>query len=204
MTELVLTAVLAGLAAGAVHASAGPDHLAVVAPLAARSPGPAWGVGMCWGVGHALGVGLVGLAALLFRELLPLELLATWSERLVGGSLVIVGLWVGTALLRGGAGGTGAGSREGEAAVLVGTLHGAAGGTHLVGILPALAFASRLAAASYVLAFAAGTVGAMTAFAWLVGSGERRVGRLGSRARTGFVGGCAVTSILVGLVWLAP
>lgn len=204
MTELLLAAVLAGLAAGAVHASTGPDHLAVVAPLAARNPEAAWDVGLRWGLGHALGVGLVGIAALLFREVLPMEALASWSERLVGGSLVLVGIWVGVALFRGGRRGAGPDRHDGGAALLVGTLHGTGGGTHLVGILPALAFTSHLAAAAYVLAFATGTVGAMTAFSWLVGSGQRRLGRLGDRARTGFVGGCAVASILVGLVWLAP
>jgi hypothetical protein len=35
----------------------------------------------------------VGLAALLFRELLPIDALSSWSERLVGVALIAVGLW---------------------------------------------------------------------------------------------------------------
>lgn len=205
MTGVLLAAALAGLAAGAVHAATGPDHLAVVAPLAAGGSDGGWRVGLRWGLGHALGVGLAGVAALLFREVLPLEALESWSERLVGGSLVVVGVWV---LVSGMAppphGGADHHAAEGRAALAVGTLHGTAGGSHLVGILPALVLSSAAAAAAYVVSFAAGTVAAMAGFAWLVGWGEARSTRFGPRVRRGFVGACAVASIAVGLVWLTP
>lgn len=206
MTGVVIAAVVAGLAAGALHAGAGPDHLAVVAPLAAReSPAGAWRVGFRWGVGHALGVAMVGACALFMRELLPLEALESWSERLVGGSLIVVGGWVLVDALRGRDGHAGAGSRKGgRAALAVGTLHGTAGGSHLVGVLPALAFSSFFTAGAYVAAFAAGTVGAMTGFSWLVGSGEARLSRMAPRVRAGFVGAFAAASIVVGVAWLAP
>lgn len=207
MTALVIAAILAGLAAGALHAGTGPDHLAVVAPLAAREAhGGAWRVGLRWGVGHALGVALVGVCALFLRELLPLEALESWSERLVGGSLVVVGGWVLVDAVRGrsGHGGRTRSRRGGRAALAVGTLHGTAGGSHLVGVLPALAFSSFFTAGAYVAAFAAGTVGTMTAFSWLVGSGEARLSRVGPRARAGLTGAFAAASIVVGVAWLAP
>jgi len=207
MTGVVMAAVVAGLAAGALHAGTGPDHLAVVAPLAAReSPGGAWRVGFRWGVGHALGVAMVGACALFMRELLPLEALESWSERLVGGSLIVVGGWVLVDAVRGRSGHGGRSrSRRGErAALAVGTLHGTAGGSHLVGVLPALAFSSFFTAGAYVAAFAAGTVGAMTGFSWLVGSGEARVSRMAPRVRAGLVGAFAAASIVVGVAWLAP
>lgn len=202
MTEILLAAILAGLAAGVVHALTGPDHLAVVAPLAADPPARSWRTGARWGLGHALGVGLVGAAAVLFREALPLGALESWSERLVGGSLVAVGLWALLSALRHDAGSR-KGARGGGAALAVGTLHGTAGGSHLVGILPALALSSAVAATAYVLAFAAGTLVAMSGFAWLVGWGGERTDRLGRRARASFVGACAGASIAVGFVWLA-
>jgi hypothetical protein len=84
---------LAGLVAGGVHVLSGPDHLAAVAPLAVDSRRSRWRAGFTWGLGHTGGVVTVGIAALLFRELLPIDALSSWSERLVGVALVAVGLW---------------------------------------------------------------------------------------------------------------
>ncbi|MBI5362186.1 MAG: High-affinity nickel transporter, partial [Planctomycetes bacterium] len=54
-TANALLVLAAGLGAGALHALAGPDHLAGVAPFAARAGRRAWRVGVAWGVGHAAG-----------------------------------------------------------------------------------------------------------------------------------------------------
>jgi ABC-type nickel/cobalt efflux system permease component RcnA len=89
----VLESIIAGLAAGAVHVLAGPDHLAAVAPLAADGRDRPWRTGLMWGAGHASGVLLVGLGALLLREVLPVDALAGWSERLVGVVLIGIGAW---------------------------------------------------------------------------------------------------------------
>jgi ABC-type nickel/cobalt efflux system permease component RcnA len=86
-------ATLAGLASGLVHVLAGPDHLAAVAPLAADETRPQWKAGMFWGVGHTAGVCLIGLLLLAFRELLPIEAISDWSERIVGVALILVGIW---------------------------------------------------------------------------------------------------------------
>lgn len=89
----MIAAAVAGLSAGAIHVLAGPDHLAAVAPLAANRSGRSWSTGLLWGLGHAGGVVVVGLAALLLREVLPLERLSAWSERLVGLVLIGIGAW---------------------------------------------------------------------------------------------------------------
>jgi ABC-type nickel/cobalt efflux system permease component RcnA len=89
----VIAAIVAGLSAGAIHVLAGPDHLAAVAPLAADRDERPWAAGLLWGLGHAGGVVVVGLAALLLREVLPVERLSEWSERLVGVVLVAIGIW---------------------------------------------------------------------------------------------------------------
>ena len=89
----MLAVALAGLIAGSIHVLSGPDHLAAVAPLAVDSRSSRWKAGFTWGLGHTSGVVTVGLAALLLRELLPIEALSSWSERLVGVALIAVGLW---------------------------------------------------------------------------------------------------------------
>ena len=48
---------------------------------------------MRWGLGHSAGVGLIGLLSLWLRDWLPVDLLSTWGERLVGVMLFVVG-WV--------------------------------------------------------------------------------------------------------------
>jgi len=89
----MIGALIAGLSAGAIHVLAGPDHLAAVAPLAADRHRRPWTAGMLWGLGHAGGVLLVGIAALVLREVLPLERLSASSERLVGLVLIGIGVW---------------------------------------------------------------------------------------------------------------
>jgi ABC-type nickel/cobalt efflux system permease component RcnA len=89
----VTAALIAGLSAGAIHVLAGPDHLAAIAPLAAERQTRPWAAGLLWGLGHAGGVVVVGAAALLLREVLPVERLSGWSERLVGLVLIAIGAW---------------------------------------------------------------------------------------------------------------
>lgn len=89
----MIAATVAGLSAGAIHVLAGPDHLAAVAPLAADRETRPWTAGFLWGLGHAGGVVVVGIAALLLREMLPVERLSGWTERLVGVVLVGIGAW---------------------------------------------------------------------------------------------------------------
>jgi len=85
--------VLSGLAAGAAHVVTGPDHLAAIAPIAVHSPARGLRIGAWWGLGHGLGVLLAAGVAQLFRELVALDTLAAWSERVVGVVLIVLGLW---------------------------------------------------------------------------------------------------------------
>jgi len=89
----LLSTIIAGLTAGAVHVLAGPDHLAAVAPLAADGRGRPWRSGLFWGLGHAGGVLLVGFLAIVLREVLPIERISGASEQLVGAVLIGIGVW---------------------------------------------------------------------------------------------------------------
>lgn len=195
----ILIAISSGLIAGVVHVFSGPDHLAAVAPLAVQPSGSAWRAGARWGLGHSSGVLLVGLLSLVFRELLPIEWLSSWADRLVGLVLVGIGIWGIRQALRaqvhvhehshGGrrhahfhAHQHGAEHRHenppahthSHAAFAVGALHGLAGSSHFFGVLPALAFPSWSQALTYVGAYGIGTMLGMASFSSLVGMAAQR------------------------------
>lgn len=162
---------MAGFGAGLVHVLFGPDHLAAVAPLSLGKGKRGWRIGLQWGMGHAGGVLLIGLLALVFRELLPVDAVSFWAERVVGLTLIGLGAWaLGRAF-------TGQMHETSRAAVAVGALHGLAGSSHLFGIIPALLFPGAYAAGAYLIAFGGGTLAGMVAFSTLVGCVPMRVYR---------------------------
>lgn len=212
---------ITGALAGVVHVLSGPDHLAAVAPMAVDARRRGWVSGWTWGVGHASGVVLVAVLAVVLRDVLPsIDAISAWSERIVGAALIAVGLWAlrrslhmgqtahahgvmshrhlhvqdGPAWLR----------RLGHAhaSFCLGVLHGIAGSSHFLGVLPALALPSVAASLLYIAAFGAGTVAAMTAFAAAVGTAAVRLphGILPQRA---MMVAAATLAIAVGSVWLA-
>src|SRR2546421_12881247 len=168
-----MIAAFAGLMAGLIHVWSGPDHLAAIAPLAVRRPRRAWVPGARWGIGHSTGVGVIGLATLWARDLIPLSLVSAWGERLVGLMLVAIGIWALRKALRihvhehehqgdkhihlhahpghGSHEHAQAHQHHTHAAVGIGLLHGLAGSSHFLGVLPALAFPTRVDAIAYLL-----------------------------------------------------
>jgi ABC-type nickel/cobalt efflux system permease component RcnA len=222
-----MISIVTGLVAGAIHVVSGPDHLAAIAPFAAESQRRAWDVGLRWGVGHAGGVLFIGVLSLLLRDWLPVEAISGWSERLVGVVLIGIGLWgVRRALSErihthehehqgqrhvhihtheGTSGHTHEAAvehRHTHAAFAVGTLHGVAGSSHFLGVLPALAFGTTTEAAGYLAAYAVGTVGAMVLFSALVGVSARSLATGSSRAYRQLMGTCSLAAVAVGGWWL--
>lgn len=226
MIELVIIAALTGLTAGAVHVWLGPDHLAAIAPLAVRRPNRAWLPGARWGLGHSAGVAVVGLLSLWLRDLIPVELLSTWGERLVGVLLLGIGVWAMRAALKhnvhahehehdgerhlhihthshGHQPAQPSPHRHTHAAFGIGTLHGLAGSSHFLGVLPALAFPTKLQAVFYLLSFGVGTIAAMALFSWGMGWLTTRFGQRGVNAYRGLMGTASVVAIGVGCFWIA-
>jgi hypothetical protein len=191
-------AIIAGLAAGFFHVLAGPDHLAAVAPLAVSHERAAWRSGLVWGVGHTAGVMLVGVLLLAFRELLPLDALSAWSERAVGMALVAIGAWGLWSVQRPHA----HSHVSGRASFAMGTMHGLAGSSHLFGVLPSLMFASRADAGMYLGGFGMGAIGAMTAFAAVIGSVAVASGRSDASVRRTILYATSLAAVAVGGVWL--
>jgi sulfite exporter TauE/SafE len=219
-------ALLTGLAAGAVHVLSGPDHLAAVAPLAVHRSRRAWLPGVRWGLGHSAGVAMVGLLSLWLRDLIPVAWLSSCGERLVGVMLFGIGLWALRRALKENVHAhehehdgeqhvhfhvhhsrparheTDA-HRHTHAAFGIGALHGLAGSSHLLGVLPALAFPSKTQAAAYLLAYGLGTIGAMAAFTWGIGWLAARFATRGVNVYRGLMGFSAAAAMGVGVFWLA-
>ena len=212
--------ILSGAIAGLVHVLSGPDHLTAVAPLAASDGRRGWFAGWTWGLGHAMGVVCIAVLAVLLRDWLPpVEVLSQWSERVVGGALIAVGLWAlrrsaviaprahhhghmehghlhvqrGPVWLR----------RLGHAhaSFYLGILHGVAGSSHFFGVLPALALPSRTAGLTYITAFGVGSVAAMTFFAAVVGFAGSRFGTHALPHRA-LMFTSSLAALAVGAFWL--
>lgn len=220
-----MIAALAGLAAGILHVLSGPDHLAAVGTLAIEERRRTWATGFVWGVGHTSGVWIVGALVLVLRAFLPLEQMASWSDYLASFGLVGIGLW---GLYKGLAhrihahehahegkvhmhhhahrmtapGAHGHAHVHTHVACGLGILHGLAGSSHFLGILPALALPSHFHALLYLGGFGAGTIGAMAGFGWFMGRVAQRVAGAGVRAHRLLLMGCSTAAIAIGCAWL--
>lgn len=205
-----LSFALIGLLAGLVHALSGPDHLSAVAPLVVEERRRGWATGLLWGTGHSLGVWGVGFLAVALRGLLPVDRLSSVSERLVGAVLIGVGLWGLRRVWLARSAGKGSEAahhhhlpaRASLAALWIGTLHGLAGSSHLLGILPALALPSATASLAYVIAFGLGSIAAMVAFSSALGLAAGRLTARGAGAYQALLATFSAVSIVVGGWWL--
>jgi sulfite exporter TauE/SafE len=163
------------------------------------------------------------IAALAFglRQVVHLERISGWGERLVGATLIVLGLWGLRSLFRerlhahphhheDGDHVHFHVHRQGEshdaprahvhvhAAFWVGTLHGLAGTAHLVGILPSLALPTARETASYLGTFTLGTLMAMTMFAVVMGwLSERGLG-----FHRWALGAASTLCTLTGVAWI--
>jgi len=218
-------AIFTGLIAGTVHVWSGPDHLAAIAPLAVRRTHRAWAPGLRWGLGHSAGVGLVGLLSLWLRDLLPVNLLSTWGERTVGVMLFGIGLWAlrkafrihahehehdGQRHLhlhahppRAAHSQPEAHQHQTHAAFGIGVLHGLAGSSHFLGVLPSLALPTHAQALGYLVAFGTGTMVSMAAFSWFMGWVASRCAAGSAKVYRGLMAVCAASAMMVGGFWLA-
>jgi sulfite exporter TauE/SafE len=214
---------IAGLVAGSLHVLSGPDHLAAIAPLAVDARRRAWTTGLRWGIGHSAGVLTVGILSLLLRDLLPLENISNWSERLVGVLLIAIGCWgirkamqvhshehehngeTHVHLHIHGAGKPHDVSKahaHSHTAFGIGTLHGLAGSSHFLGVLPAIALPNLIDGMIYLMAFGLGTIGAMSCFSATVSFISGRIAYRNARDYRNVMCGCSLATLLVGGYWL--
>jgi ABC-type nickel/cobalt efflux system permease component RcnA len=192
-----------GVLAAMAHVLSGPDHLAAVGPLAVNVKIKSWLIGMSWGIGHLIGMLLIGVLFFYFRELIPVDFISANSEKIVGGLLILIGLWSFGRMYRYyktrqhkhvHAHQTEDGqifihehkhehddhtthlhvhkNHEKQtywAALGIGIIHGLAGVSHFISLLPTLAFPSKMDSALYLIGFGFGTIFAMVLFSVSLG-----------------------------------
>ncbi|MBM3262242.1 MAG: sulfite exporter TauE/SafE family protein [candidate division Zixibacteria bacterium] len=219
-----MLSILAGFWLGLVHVLIGPDHLAAIAPMAVDDRRPAWRLGLRWGLGHSGGVLIIGIAVLSVREIVPVDLISSYSERAVGVVLVAIGIWAirrafdrrihtHTHEHEGHAHEhfhvhaapkphTRRAHAHGHAGLAVGALHGLAGSAHLLGILPALALPSTLLTVLCILSFGVGTVAGMLVFSCTLGWIAKRFAAARLVVYRGMMLVCAGVAIVTGGMWM--
>lgn len=228
---------LFGILAATVHVLSGPDHLAAVGPLAVNVKIKSWLIGFSWGIGHLIGMLIIGVLFFYFRELIPVDFISANSEKIVGGLLIVIGIWSLSRVYRYNLSKHHKHvhthqTKEGEvyihqhehehedarvhihthknhekqtywAALGIGIIHGVAGVSHFISLLPTLAFPTKLDSALYLTGFGFGTIFAMVLFSVIIGymahkaSKQKRDTML--KLITGITGICA---ILVGIYWI--
>lgn len=207
------------MAAGAVHVVGGADHLVAMAPFSLNRPLLALRSALAWGAGHSVGVVALALIAIGVKDLAHIEAMSSWAELLVGVALLVVGvLAIRTAFglelhshehrhaddisshrhLHLHVRGQSNHSRHAHAASGLGLLHGLAGASHLLAVIPALALPPH-AALGYLIAYLCGSIGAMLAVVFLVSLVAKR-GGIGLLPF--LVGGTGALSIVTGAFWL--
>jgi sulfite exporter TauE/SafE len=213
VSSLLITALLLG----AAHSFA-PDHLAAIGVFVSRRPQwrGALAIGARWGVGHSLVILLVGAALLLTGWRFPAAV-APWVERIIGVTLVAVGIAALVRALRvhahrhehdGVAHWHVHSHRRSEshdhmhrAALGMGMLHGLAGTGALVIALPLAATDSLPLAMGYLLAFGVGTTVAMAAFGVAAGWIVRGAGHPSPALVRATSSLAAMASVVVGVWW---
>ncbi|RDX61500.1 ureH, partial [Mucuna pruriens] len=187
-TEL-LSSAWTGFLAGCLHTLSGPDHLAALAPLSiGRTRMESAAVGALWGCGHDAGQVIFGLIFLVLKDQLHIEIIRTWGTRVVGLTLLIIGVMgireasevhAPCVALESGECDVNAyesldnptvGKKKiGFATFATGIVHGLQPDA-LMMVLPALALPSRLAGAAFLIMFLIGTVIAMGSYTVFIGS----------------------------------
>ncbi len=214
MHAVILTGILAGL----VHVFSGADHLIAMVPSAINSPKIAFRNSFSWGLGHSSGVVILTVLAIFIKDITPLNRFSNIAELLVGISLLFVGLF---AIKNSFNLSIHSHSHKHEngfyhshyhfhinehksnykhshALTGLGLLHGIAGGSHFLAILPALAL-SLTNACVYLVSYVIGSLISMNLFTCLISFTTLNIGQKLIKRLIAFAGGL---SFSMGLFWI--
>jgi len=178
--------ILTGIVAGFVHVVSGADHLIAMAPAAINNPQKALKNSFSWGLGHSSGVLLLAFLAIFIKDFTPLNKFSSIAEFLVGISLLIVGVFAiknsFQLSLHSHSHKHGNGiahrhlhfhvkeqknNKHSHALTGLGLLHGIAGGSHFLAVIPALAL-PLTSACFYLISYLIGSLISMNLFTCLI------------------------------------
>lgn len=210
--------ILTGLIAGLIHVLSGADHLIAMAPSSITRPKQAIKNSYSWSLGHSSGVVILAVLAILIKDIASINKISHFAEFLVGISLLVVGVYAiknyfnlrihyhshehknGIAhqhmhihsknLKRY--------NNHSHALKGLGLLHGFAGGSHILAILPALALPIPNALA-YLIAYLIGSFISMNLFTCLISFTTLNAGQNFVKRLIAFAGGL---SFSMGLFWI--
>ena len=210
--------IFTGVAAGFVHVMSGADHLIAMAPSAINSPKKALKNGFSWGLGHSSGVILLAFLAIFIKDITPLNKFSNIAEFLVGISLLIVGVFAiknsfqlsihshshkhengfahrhyhfHTKEQKNN-------NKHSHALTGLGLLHGIAGGSHFLAVLPALAL-PMISACLYLMSYLIGSLISMNLFTCFISFTALNVGQKFIKRLICVAGGL---SFSMGLFWI--
>ena len=209
--------ILTGILAGFIHVVSGADHLIAMAPSAITNPKIALKNSISWGLGHSSGMIVLAVLALFIKDITPLDKFSNFAEFLVGISLLIVGVIAIKSSLQLNVH-SHSHRHDGVAhhhfhfhtkaqkkhnkhfhpITGLGLLHGLAGGSHFLAILPALALPISNAFV-YLISYLIGSLVSMILFTCLISITTFKAGQKSIRRLIAFAGGL---SFSMGLFWV--
>ncbi len=207
-----------GLIAGVIHVVSGADHLIAMAPSSITRPKDALKNGLSWGLGHSSGVVFLSFLAIFFKDITPLNKFSYFAEFLVGISLLVIGFIAikksfkfnihshshhhNNGILHNHLhyhnNKTKQHGRHSHALASLGVLHGIAGGSHLLAVIPALALPIQEAFA-YLASYLLGSLFIMSIFTYLISISTFNAGQNSVKRLIAFAGGI---SFSMGLFWI--
>ena len=209
--------ILTGILAGFIHVVSGADHLIAMAPSAITNPKIALKNSISWGLGHSSGVIFLAVLAIFIKDITPLDKFSNFAEFLVGISLLIVGVFaiknslhlnvhshshnhdgVAHYHLHFHCKAQKKHNKHFHALTGLGLLHGLAGGSHFIAVLPALALPISNAFA-YLISYLIGSLFSMILFTYLISITTFKAGQKSIRRLIAFAGGL---SFSMGLFWV--
>ena len=211
--------ILTGLVAGFVHVVSGADHLIAMAPAAINNPQKALKNSFSWGLGHSSGILLLAFLAIFIKDITSLNKFSNFAEFLVGISLLIVGVF---AIKNSFQLSIHSHSHEHENGIAhrhfhlhvkeqknnnnkhshaltgLGLLHGIAGGSHFLAVLPALAL-PLTSACLYLISYLIGSLISMNLFTCLISFTTFKASQKFIKRLIAVAGGL---SFSLGLLWI--
>ena len=210
--------IFTGFFSGLITVLGGADHLVAMIPSSITSPRSALRNGFSWSLGHSSGVIILTIFTFFVKDISKLARFSHFAEFLVGFSLLFIGfIAIKNSLslkihshshqhndgifhqhfhLHRDKGKKH--NKHSHALTSLGLIHGIAGGSHILAILPliALPFADSIA---YLSSYLIGSIFAMNLFTYIISLTTLNIGPIFLKRFIAFAGGL---SFSMGLFWI--